>query len=481
MNSSKTADALVFFGATGDLAHKMIFPALQALVKSGRLDVPIIGVAKAGWNLEQLRARDSLEKFGGGVDPRAFEALSGLLRYVDGDYSDSSTFEQLRQALGRAERPLHYLAIPPSMFGTVVQELHRTGSANGARVIVEKPFGRDLASARALNRALLQVFPEASIFRIDHYLGKEAVQNLLYFRFGNSFLEPIWNRNFIESVRFTMAESFGVAGRGKLYEETGAIRDVLQNHLQVVACLAMEEPESGSPDAMRDAKGRLLKAIKPLQPADVVRGQSDGFRREPHVAPESTVETYVAVRQAIDSWRWAGVPFYVRSGKCLPVTCTEVLVELKAPPRSLFGENLSGSWANNYVRFRLGPEVAIALGVRSKVPGEALVGEDAELLAVQNAAEDMSPYERLLGDAMNGDASLFAREDSVEAQWSVVDPILGAVTPLHSYILGSWGPTEAAGHGGWHQPKVRGVDGRRMTRVELRPRLPGAVLDDGVG
>ncbi len=459
MKTEDESDALVFFGATGDLAHKMIFPALQALVRKGRLRVPVVGVAKAGWNLEQLRARarDSVEKFGGGVDEPAFAKLSGLLRYVDGDYQDPGTFGQLRETLGHAARPLHYLAIPPSVFATVVNELHRSSSAKGARVVVEKPFGHDLESALALNRTLLAVFPESSIFRVDHYLGKEAVQNLLYFRFSNSFLEPLWNRNFVDSVQITMAESFGIKGRGGLYEETGAIRDVMQNHLlQVVACLAMEEPDSGSPDAMRDAKGRLLKAIEPLHAANVVRGQFDGYRREPQVAQASTVETYAAVRLAIDSWRWAGVPFYIRTGKCLPITCTEVLVQFKPPPRSVFGEDLSRARSSNYVRFRLGPDVGIAMGVRSKSPGEGFVGEPVELVAMQNAADDMLPYERLLGDAMAGDATLFARQDSVEAQWRVVDPILGDMVPVQAYGPGTWGPTDAsalvASHGVWHDP-----------------------------
>jgi glucose-6-phosphate 1-dehydrogenase len=453
---AERSDALVFFGATGDLAHKKIFPALQAMIKRGHLDVPIIGVAKSGWNLDQLRARvqESLESHGG-VDADAFAKLSSLLSYVDGDYQDPATFDRLRRALAAAERPLHYLAIPTSMFSTVVAELGRSGCAKGGRVVAEKPFGRDLASAQALNRSLLAVFPEPAVFRIDHYLGKEPVQNLLYFRFSNSLFEPIWNRNYVDSVQITLAESFGVQGRGSFYDQTGAIRDVIANHmLQVAACLAMEAPTSGHPETQREEKTRLLKAIAPLDPKSVVRGQFRGYRDEPGVAPDSRVETFAAVRLHVDNGRWAGVPFYIRAGKCMPVTCTEVLVELKAPPRSAYGEKIERP---NYVRFRLGPDHAIALGVRSKAPGEAMVGEDVELLATQGSGDEMDAYERLLGDAMKGDATLFAREDAVEAEWRIVGPILASASSPHEYEVGSWGPTEADRlidrSGGWHKPK----------------------------
>jgi len=454
--SAMRSNAFVFFGATGDLAYKKIFPALQGMMRRGHLDMPIIGVARRSWTSDQLlaRAHDSLEKHGG-VDPDAFAKLSERLQYLSGDYGDEATYERLRKALGSSVRPLHYLAIPPSEFEIVAKGLEKCGCSETGRVIVEKPFGRDLATAQELNRTLRQFFPESAIFRIDHYLGKEAVQNLLYFRFANSFLEPIWNRKYIESVQITLGESFGVEGRGRFYEEVGAIRDVLQNHmLQVMVLLAMEAPTVNDPEVTRDEKIRVFRAIKPLSSEDVVRGQFRGYRNEDGVAPDSQVETFAAVRLHIDTWRWAGVPFYIRAGKRLPFTSTEVMVKLKRPPQTVFDEIELGQ--SNYLHFRLSPNVVIALGASTKVPGESMVGKGVELVACQHFGDELLPYERLLSDAIRGDATLFAREDSVEAAWQIVDPILKDPAPVHEYEPNSWGPAEAdriiAGDGGWHNP-----------------------------
>ena len=453
------SDALVIFGVTGDLAHKMIFPALYAMVKRGALKVPVIGVAFPKWSLERLhkRATDSIKRSGGIDNKRALQHLLSLLKYVSGDYKDSNTFTAIKAALDNARRPAHYLAIPPSLFETVIKGLGAANLAENARVIVEKPFGRDLASARELNQVAHSVFPEDSIFRIDHFLGKEAIMNILYFRFANSFLEPIWNRNYVASVQITLSEDFGVKKRGAVYETAGCLRDVIQNHLfQVVALLAMEPPAGRDFGAVHNEKAKVFKAMRPLKPDDLVRGQYEGYRAEQDVAKHSDVETFCALRLFIDSWRWDGVPFYLRSGKYLPDTATEILVELKPPPQRLFADATRATTRSNYLRFRLSPNSAIALAARVKLAEEDFVGEERELYLSEERSGDETPYERLLGDAMKGDGALFTREAAVEAAWAVVDPVLKSHHRVSPYKRGSWGPKKAdaiiAADGGWHNP-----------------------------
>jgi glucose-6-phosphate 1-dehydrogenase len=467
--SNCRADALVFFGATGDLAYKKIFPALQAMIKRGNLDFPVIGVAKAGWNLDQLKARaqDSLEKHGG-LDPAAWEKLSSLLQYVDGDYADAETFQQVRVHLGNSKCPAHYLAIPPVLFPEVVEQLVKSECAKNARMIVEKPFGHDLASAQELDRILLAAFPESAIFRIDHYLAKGPVHNMVSFRFSNSFLEPIWCREYIESIQITMAEDFGIQGRGAFYDGTGAIRDVIQNHIFQLMCnLAMECPARNDSESMRDEKVKVLKAIPPIDPGNLVRGQFAGYRNEPGVAKDSNVETFAALKLEVKNWRWDGVPFYIRAGKNLPITCTEVLARLKRPP--VTGSSIP-HLPQNYVRFRISPEMTIAMAVAVTSYADDRKQQAVEMIASRHARPgEMEAYERVLTDAIAGDPTLFARQDYVEEAWRIVDPVLNANTPVHEYEPHTWGPPQCNDQvippGGWDHPQPEETEDFRIIQT----------------
>jgi len=461
MSALEHSDALVLFGATGDLAHKKTFDTIQALIKRGHLDSPVIGVAKSGMTREQLldRAKEGITTYGRGVDKAAFDKFAATFQYVDGDYADIATFNKLRAALGGAKRPLHYLAIPPAVFGLVTKQLKASGCAEGSRIVVEKPFGRDTQSAQELNRTLHAVYDERDIFRIDHYLGKEATQNILFTRFANAFMEPMWNRNHVKQIQITMAESFGVQGRGRFYDSAGCIRDVIENHLmQVVGFLCMEPPYWPDMERVRDEQIKLFRSVRTLGPNDVVRGQFEGFLKEEGVAPNSQVETFAAVRLFIDNWRWQGVPIYLRAGKCMPMTATEVRVEFHRPPAVVFPNEQS--LPHNYWRFLFSPRIEVGLNIQVKADGERMVGQDLELMAVDQSPDEMTPYERLIGDALRGDQTLFARQDVVEEAWRIVDPILGNAVPVHRYKPGTWGPDAAneilLPEGGWHAPQVDG-------------------------
>ncbi|HEY8546939.1 MAG TPA: glucose-6-phosphate dehydrogenase [Acidimicrobiales bacterium] len=462
VRSQGRSDALVLFGATGDLAHKKIFPAVYNMEMSGACaGIPVVGVASSPWDDDELRARarDAITAKGD-IDEVVWKSLAESMRYVSGDYREPSTFENLAAKLAGVKRPLFYLAIPPSMFDDVVQGLARVGlNGPGSRVVVEKPFGRDLQSARELNEVLHSAFPEEAIFRIDHFLGKEPVENLLVFRFANSMLEPIWNRNHVSHVQITMAESFGVESRGKFYESVGALRDVFQNHLlQVVALLAMEPPVSGDEGALRDEKVRLWRQIRAIDPDQVVRGQYRGYLDEPGVEAGSDTETYVALQLGIESWRWAGVPWLVRAGKHLPVNALEATVTFNRPPRLLFSGAKATRPTPNRLRFRLGQDDGVTLELQAKAPGEELVSRSVglEVDHEQIFGQRQEAYQRLLEDAIEGDHRRFGRSDGVEEQWRIVQDVLDDPPAVELYHKGTWGPSRAealaAGVGGWIEP-----------------------------